>query len=210
MPGSVQGDIAVLLLDDHRVFAESLALALDAQSDMRCAAVAHTVADGVELAERVPFTAALIDLQLPDGSGLTAIAEITGRHPGTAVIALTAHRRAHLERDARRAGAAGFLGKDAGLADILGSIRTTVAHGALGIVEPLPDTTAEHHITPREQDVLGSLARGLDATAIASSMGISLHTARGHIRSIMAKLDARTQLHAVVVAQRRGLVSVGL
>jgi DNA-binding NarL/FixJ family response regulator len=200
--------IRVFLLDDHRVFAESLALVLGTDPSMRCVAVAHTVEDGLRLAERLDFDVALVDLQLPDGGGLAAIPELLARRPGAAVVVLTAHARADLARRAFAAGAVGFLGKDASLTEITDAVRAAPAGRRVAGRELPPDPADRLKVTPREHEVLIALSRGLDATRIAGALGISLHTTRDHIRSVMGKLGVRTQLDAVVTAERLGLVDI--
>jgi two-component system response regulator DesR len=197
----------VLLLDDHRVFTESLAVVLDGEDMMRCVAVAHTVADGLRAADEVDFDAALVDLRIP-GGGLSAIPELLVRRPHAAIVVLTAHVRADLARRAFAAGAVGFLGKDSSLFDITAAIRATVAGGRVAPHDLDHDPAARLRVTPREHEVLLALSHGLDANRIASTFDISLHTARDHIRSVMTKLGVRTQLDAVVTADRLGLLTV--
>ena len=116
------------------------------------------------------------------------------------------------------AGAAGFLAKDGSLDDVLSALRTA-RRGSLilpatvlaefsrpGIpVAPGPEAT----LTPRELEVLRLLGQGRDPRSIAKELGVSLHTCRGFVKSILAKLDVHSQLEAVVVASRRGLIHLG-
>lgn len=191
---------SVVLVDDHRVFADALAVALDTQPDLRCGGVAHSLAEaGALLADG---DVALVDLHLPDGSGLALVAQFAPRLP---VIVLTAHLRIDLVRRAAAAGAAGFLGKDAPLAEILDAVRAALAGGPVPSREPAESV----HLTSRELEVLSLLAVGRDATRIAAELRISVHTTRDHIRSLLAKLGAHSQLDAVVRADRLGIVAVG-
>lgn len=201
----VRSPLEVLVLDDHRVFAETLAMGIDAQADMRCVATAHSVAEGRHTAAEVGFDVALVDLRLPDAEGLSVIPDLLERRPRAAVVVLTGHLHPDLARRAMAAGARGFLGKDASLAEILNGVRTAVSGRPV-----LAPSLAEHpvtrlRLTPREQEVLNALCRGQDATSIGAVLGISLHTARDHIRSLLGKLGSRSQLHAVAVARRAGL-----
>lgn len=209
-PEAVQADpTRVFVLDDHRVFTESLALGLDMSPDMTCVAVAHSVQSGLRTVEQIDFDVALVDLQLPDGGGLGVIPELLVKRPSVSVIVLTAHPRADLARRAIDAGASGFFGKHVSLGEILDGIRSSLA-GDAAVAPDLPqDPVARLGVTPREHEVLRALSRGLDANRIAASLGISLYTARDHIRSLLAKLEVRTQLDAVVTANRLGLVTVG-
>lgn len=198
---------AVFLLDDHRVFTDLLALALETQDDLRCVGVAHTVAEATTTAATVAFDVAIIDLQLPDGSGLSAVPQLLALRPDARIIVLTAHPRADLARRALEAGAAGFLAKDAPLAEILRAVRAAAAGHPVGGVSAPPAATVR--MTRREIEVLTELGHGLDASRIAAALGISVHTARDHIKAVMAKLDVHTQLEAVVTADRLGLITVG-
>ncbi|MET0422697.1 MAG: response regulator transcription factor [Actinoplanes sp.] len=193
----------VLLVDDHRVFAESLALAIEAQPGLTCAGVATTVREALARAAAVAHDVAVVDLDLPDGSGLDLVAPL--RAYGQVVI-LTAHPRADLADRALAEGASGFLAKDAGLVEIISAVRSATPDRP-AVTPNLRRTTVA--LTDREYDVLRELGRGLDATRLAARLGISVYTARDHIKALMAKLDARTQLDAVVTASRLGLISPG-
>jgi len=200
--------IAVLLVDDHRVFTDTLAIALAAQPGLRCSGVAHSVPDALALAGEVAFQVAVVDLRLPGGGGLGLVAQLRRRQPPAKVLVLTAHPRPDLAQRALAAGAGGFLGKDAPLADILAAVRALAAGeevGAVGVAPPPGDV----RVTGRELEVLAGLGRGLDAGRIAAELGISVHTTRDHIRALLGKLDVHTQLDAVVTAERLGLITVG-
>lgn len=201
--------LAVLVLDDHRVFTDLLEISLDLQAGIRCVAVAHTAAEGLARAAAVDFAVAIVDLQLPDGGGLDVIAELLALRPGARVIVLTAHPRVDLAERAVAAGAVAFLAKDTSLAEILSAVRS--ADAAHPRIDPRLRRNGSDDVglTWREYDVLRQLGRGLDARRIAVELGISLHTTRDHIKSVMAKLQVHSQLDAVVSAQRRGLITVG-
>jgi DNA-binding NarL/FixJ family response regulator len=203
---TVSGGGAVFLVDDHRVFAETLALAVSTQPDLYCTGVAHSVREARsvlhELAAEQAPDLAIIDLDLPDGSGLYLVAELAQRIP---VVVLTAHPRFDVLRRATAAGAAGVLGKDQPLHEILATARTALA----GAPVRSRDTDPAVHLTGRELDVLAGLGRGRDAARIASDLGISIYTTRDHIRAVLAKLGAHSQLEAVVTADRLGLIAIG-
>ncbi|MCO1654579.1 response regulator [Pseudonocardia humida] len=197
---------AVLLVDDHRVFADALAIGVAAQPDLTCAAVAYTAAAAraalAGAAIDAAIDVALVDLDLPDDSGMRLVEEFAARRP---VIVLTAHPRLDLARRAAAAGAAGFLAKDAPLPEILAAVRAALAGSAVRSWE----TDTDVHLTARELEVLSGLGRGRDATRIAADLGISVHTTRDHIRALLAKLGVHSQLDAVVTADRLRLIAVG-
>jgi DNA-binding NarL/FixJ family response regulator len=202
------GALRLLLVDDHKVFGESLAVALDAATCIGHIKLTSTVIGALRAAASRPFDVALIDLHLPDGDGVTVLQRLRARQPGMKAVVLSADTRPDVVRRARAAGAAAFLGKDSSLSTIIGVLRSVVAGTdvtcALSTASPV-----DVRLTPREQEVVCELGRGLDANEIADRLGISLHTARDHIRALLRKLDARTQLEAVVAAERLGFITVG-
>ncbi|CUU59413.1 DNA-binding response regulator, NarL/FixJ family, contains REC and HTH domains [Parafrankia irregularis] len=202
--------LSLLVIDDHRIFAEALCLALGLEPDVRSVAKAHTGRDGLAMAAALDITAAVVDLDLPDLDGIEVVTRLGVLRPAARIVVLTAHARPDLAQRAVAAGAAAFLPKEAPL------VRITAALRGQGGDEPVVDLGAARpasvgHVglTPRELDVLRQLAQGRDAQQTAATLGISLYTARDHIKALMAKLGARSQLEAVVSATSLGLVTVG-
>lgn len=221
MPGRDPGDhrtvTEVVVVDDHNTFAELLQLALRAEPDLECVGTAETLAEGIQLVDRVQPDVVVMDVQLGDGDGITATAELVERHPGIRVVVLTAHADRAVMHRASDAGACALLPKDGSLGDMLSALRTArqggfVVHPRLlkKIVSPVPPVGSNYvpPLTRREQDVLQLLADGLDARAVANRLGITLHTCRGYIKNLLLKLDAHSQLEAVAIATRSGLVRV--
>ncbi|GIF45848.1 LuxR family two component transcriptional regulator [Asanoa ferruginea] len=197
--------LSLLVIDDHRVFTDTLALSLDLEPDLCCVATAQTAREGLAKAAAIEVDVAIVDLDLPDASGIEVVAELLALRPALRAIVLTAHPRADLAARALLAGAAAFLPKDAALRSILSAVRTAdPAH-------PVVDAPRQPAIalTAREYDVLRQLAQGLDAHRCATALGLSVYTTRDHIKALMGKLSAHTQLEAVVAADRLGLISVG-
>jgi DNA-binding NarL/FixJ family response regulator len=199
---------SVFLLDDHRVFTDMLELTLGLQADMRCVAVTHSLGEALEVAARTCFDVAVVDLQLPDGDGMTAIPRLRALRPDARIIVLTAHPRGDLAERALAGGAVAFLPKDGTLSAILAAIRTADATHPLVGAGLRPGAGPVPRLTRREHDVLRGLARGQDAHRIAGTLGISPHTTRDHIKALLAKLDSHTQLEAVVTACRLGMVEL--
>jgi two-component system response regulator DesR len=194
-----------LVIDDHRVFTDTLALSLDLEPDLCCVATAQSARDGLAKAAAIEVDVAIVDLDLPDASGIDVVAGLRELRPAMRVLVLTAHPRADLASRAVAAGAAAFLPKDTALREILSAIRT--ADPARPVVDaPRQPAVA---LTAREYDVLRQLAQGRDAHRCATALGLSLYTTRDHIKALMGKLSAHTQLEAVVAADRLGLISVG-
>lgn len=198
--------LSVLVVDDHAVFAEALGLALDAGPDTHCAGIAHSVADALRLAEHAPFDVAIVDHHLPGDSGLRLVGPLLASRPVTRVIMLTAYPRADLAADALAAGAVAFLAKESPLAEIVAAVRDATRERP--VVSDFAEPSGRGGLTPREHEVLRLLAQGHDARHIARVCGLSVYTVRDHIKAVLVKLQAHTQLEAVVAAARRGLVDL--
>jgi DNA-binding NarL/FixJ family response regulator len=212
--------VRVLVIDDHRSVAESLAMAIDLQPDLHCAGIAGTVAEARAMLMTSYPDVVLTDVRLPDGDGIDGARRLLQLRPDLRVIVLTAHADVEVMARAAAAGAAGFLPKESGIAAVLTALRRagsgemTVDATVLSAVldrlkgaQPPRAASLGGDLTEREREVLQLLSRGLDPQAIARELRISLHTCRGHVKSILAKLDAHTQLQAVVKATRLGLIT---
>lgn len=196
---------AALVVDDHLVFAEALAATLEDRAGYRAVA-AGTMRDAVALAESIEFDVTVVGLHLSDGDALDLVARLRELRPNGRVVVLTAYPWPWLAQRVLAAGAVGVLGKGCPLARILAAIRTArvdapVVDGDVGppVVE----------LTEREHDVLRELSRGHDAGRTAGVLGISVHTARSHIKSVLGKLGVHSQLEAVITAHRLGLITLG-
>lgn len=208
----------VLVVDDHRTFAELLSLALDAEPDLECVGHAQTSAEALECAARLRPDVILMDLRLPDQDGISTTAELTSRDPDVKVLILTAHATSAEFSRAAAAGASGFLAKDGALTEVLTALRTahrgslvlppTVVAAFSASTVPRPSGPATN-LSPRELEVLRLMGRGQDPRAIAKQLGVSLNTCRGYVKSILAKLEVHSQLEAVVSASRSGLIRLG-
>ncbi|WP_328466166.1 response regulator transcription factor [Actinoplanes sp. NBC_00393] len=207
--------IRVLVVDGHQTFAELLGHALAGQSDLRCVGHARTGAEALRLCAELVPDVIVLDPELSDADGIAITELIRVRQPDTRVVILTASEEQALVRRATAAGAAGFLSKNGALGDVLNALRT--AHGGGMTVSTdilarlLRSTTPVSAprgggLTAREDEVLQLMAAGLDARAVARRLGISVHTCRGYQKAVLAKLGAHSQLEAVAIATRRGLV----
>jgi DNA-binding NarL/FixJ family response regulator len=206
----------VLVVDDHVVFAELLGLALSGEDGFEFVGRADRVTVGIRMVESLRPDIVVMDVRLGDGDGIAATAQLTRQYPGLRVIVLTAFIDADLMRRAADAGACALLPKDGALSEMMHALRT--ARGGGFVVHPRllktlvsGDVRAQplSPLTQREQDVLQMLAAGLEANVIARELGISLNTCRGYVKTLLLKLNAHSQLEAVVVAMRNGLIRVG-
>jgi DNA-binding NarL/FixJ family response regulator len=207
--------IRVLVIDDHRTFAELLIGAFSREDDLTSVGWAGTVAEGTAKALELRPDVVVLDYHLPDGTGLAAAARIFEAAPRTRIVMLTgAAPRAAMEQ-AAGLGVCAFLPKDGSLATVLDAIRHSrnggfFVHPSL-MVQPAPVTRQVTGpvpvLTPREREVLRLMSTGTDVRTSANLLGMSTNTCRGHVKSILAKLGAHSQLEAVATATRLGLLS---
>lgn len=213
------GKMRILVVDDHRTLADLLALAFGQEPDMECVGHARTTGEALRMVEELRPDVVVMDVRLADGDGIATTATLTARYAELRVVILTGHADATLVRRAAAAGACGFLPKDGALDGMLHAMRSArrgslVMHPEV-IAQLALDTShpAAHaggpELAPRELEVLDLLARGLAPKAIARRTGLAPEDCRGHLESVMAKLDARSLLEAVVTANRYGLIAVG-
>lgn len=205
----------VLVVDDQRTFSDLLQLALDVQDDLECVGVALTAGDALTMVAEEAPDVVLMDIQLPDADGIEATRRVKADHPQVEVLILTGRPDATLMARAAEAGASGFLVKDHPLESILTGVRcgstSTTRVGPVSLVTLLDGTgrpgDGEVALTNREVTVLSLLGEGVPPKQIAYRLGISLHTTRGYVKSLLRKLDSHSVLEAVVTAQRRGLLA---
>ena len=211
--------IRVLIVEDHYTLADSLTLALELQPDMECAGIAGTVSQALELVAGCEPDVVLMDVRLPDGSGIDATARIREIRPARAVLVLTAHPDPELAARAAEAGAAGFLRKVARVNEILRAIRLANAGElsldatalralvAVGSTNGDRPKTGVANLTTRETEVLALMVAGVGPKAIAARLDITVSTCRSYVKAILQKLGVHSQLEAVAVATRDGLIT---
>lgn len=211
--------LRVVVIDDHTTLAELLAMALSEQDDIDCVGHAATAEAGLRLVALTRPDVVLMDFGLPDLDGVRATARLLADHPEIRVVILTAATDPHLIAQAAAAGAVAFVPKSGGLAEVLAAVRNSrsgnmvVDAGLLGTILDTPrgairPAAGGPVLTPREREVLELLGLGLDVRRSAKKLGISLHTCRGHVKSLLAKFSCHSQLEVVVAATRIGLIDV--
>ena len=219
MPEVTPPRLRVLVVDDHRAVAESIAMAIDLQPDMRCVGIAGTIAEGRALFVTSRPDVLLTDVRLPDGDGVEASRDLLELDPDLRIVVLTAYTDMELMTRVASIGACGILPKESSIRVVLSALRRAGA-GEMSVegstLSALLDRVQVARpaasprgpsLTEREAEVLGYLGQGLDPQAIAYRLGISVHTCRGHVKSILGKLEAHSQLEAVVKAMRLGVLS---
>lgn len=207
----------VLVVDDHRTFAELLSVALRS-AGMDPVGTATSAAQAVAMARDLQPDIVIMDIEMPRQDGLAATRQIREVVPGAVVAVVTGHTDPSWVVRAAQAGASAFVPKNGSLdemIDVLSRVRPgqmLVAPSAFtgGHAEtPAARPTSIPDLTRREGEVLALLARGMPVKGIARVLGISVDTCRGYVKALHHKLGVRTQLEAVIKAQELGLVSAG-
>lgn len=208
--------VHVLVVDDHRVFAESLARGLQGEPDLEVTGVAYSVEEALRgVDEQVDVV--LCDYALGDGDGIAFTRAALARHPGLRVVMLTASADEAVLASALEVGCSGFVTKAEDLSTVIAAVRGAVAGEA--IITPallarlLPRLSTRSRgpnpgLSDREREVLQLVVAGHSNQEIADELVIALDTARNHVRSILAKLDVHSKLQAAAVAVKRGIVTL--
>ncbi len=215
-PGD-DGPCRVVVVDDHGMVRESIGMALGRSPGIEVVGSAASVAEGHDVIVAMQPDVAVLDYALPDGTGIDLARSIDGLEPPVRTVILTASEGVQSAAEAVAAGCAGFVRKSADLDDLSAGVLRVHAGEALFDAQTLSaaigwlnrPTTAPVGLTQRELDVLRCLAEGRTTVDISELLYLSHHTVRNHVRNILGKLGARSQLEAVVVASSMGLVSVG-
>jgi DNA-binding NarL/FixJ family response regulator len=212
--------VRVLVVDDHPVFRTGMVTVLAELPDVQVVAQAGDGPSALEAVARLSPDVVLMDLRMPGMSGLEATARITAAHAGVAVVVLTMDEDDDSVFAALRAGARGYLLKEADTDDVqralLGVARGEAVFGpriaervlAFFARTPAGATPAAvpfPQLTDRERDVLDLLARGLDNASIARRLVLSEKTVRNRVSDVLAKLRARSRAEAVSLARDAGL-----
>lgn len=214
--------IRVLLADDQALVRAGFRMILKAEPGIEVAAEAADGAEAVALAAEKAPDVVLMDVRMPRMDGIEATRRIVTSEDAPRVLVLTTFDLDEYVYEALRAGASGFLLKDAPEEDLLAGIRIVANGGSLfapsvtrRLIERFaPPHTADRQpaleeLTPRETEVLLLVARGLSNGEIASTLVVSEHTVKTHVAHILQKLDLRDRTQAVVVAYESGLVRPG-
>lgn len=203
--------ITIMIVEDHPVFREGLALILASQPDMTVVAEASTADEALEKYRRLGADLVLMDQRLPGTNGTEALIAIRNQNPQARVIMLTTSRGDMEIQRALRAGAAAYVLKSTPKNELLKIIRT-VATGLRHIPPEVAGVVAEHlgqeDLTQRELEVLRLIRDGHRNKQIADQLSISETTVNFHIKNILEKLQANDRTHAVTIAVRRGLLEI--
>ena len=213
--------ITVLLADDQDLIRSGLAAVLGREPDIEVVGEARTGREAVTAATRLRPDVVLMDIRMPELDGLAATRELTMLPAGPRVLILTTYDLDEYVYAGLKAGASGFLLKDAEQGRIVEAVRTVATGEALlapsvtlrliesFVTSPSPATDLGFSLTPREDDVLREMARGRSNAEAALALFLSEATIKTHVASILAKTGARDRLQAVVLAYESGIIEPG-
>ena len=203
--------IRILTVDDHQLLREGIAAVLEGQEDMKLVGEASNGLEAIESFRRVRPDVTLMDLRMPDMSGIEAIRAIRAEFPTARIIVLTTYAGDAQAAAALKAGAAGYLLKNLVRKDLTDTIRV-VHSGRRSVPSEIAMDIAEHvaddALTDRETQVLRRVAAGKSNKLIAAELNISEGTVKTHMKSILPKLNASDRTHAVMIALKRGILDL--
>jgi len=213
-------DINLILVDDHEVVRTGLKMLLDEQPDMVIVAETDTGERAIKLVDEYHPDVVVMDITLPDMSGIKVTERIKSKYPDVAVVALTIHDDEQYFFKMLEAGASGYVPKRAAPEDLISAIRAAYAGEtylypslAKALVSDFVGRKSEgqnqetlNGLTSREQEVLEKLAQGLTNEEIADELVISKHTVARHRENIMHKLNLHNRSELVKYAIRKGII----
>ncbi len=206
---AIERPIRVLSVDDHPLICEGLAALLMRHPDIQMVGSAQTGGDGIALYQSLQPDVVLMDLRLPDISGLEATVIIRSEFPDAKVIVLTSYDGDQDVYRALEAGVRGYLFKEIVHRDLVQAIRAVQAgkrYIPAQVSEQLVEYFPEIALTCRETEVLVHVANGFGNKEIGHHLGTAAGTIKAHIQNILGKLGARDRTHAVTIALSRGIL----
>ncbi len=215
------GEIRLVLVDDHEMVRTGLRMLLESQPDIKIAGEASNAAQALDLVDKYKPDVVVMDITLPDLSGIEATRQIKAKHPEIAVVALTIHEDEQYFFEMLQAGASGYVPKRAAPDDLISAIRAaheddiyiypslakTLVADFLGRSRSQQDEVSLDRLTAREQEVLELLAEGNSNEEIAEKLSISRHTVARHRENLMRKLEMHSRSELVKYAIRKGLIT---
>ncbi len=218
--GAIQETIRVAVVDDQRLFTRGLSGLVGMLAGVEVVGVAYDGEEAIALCRREEPDVVLMDISMPKMDGISATREIRSLLPQSAVIILTAHEEDERVFEGIKAGAQGYLLKDAELEDLSRAIRTVYAGDTIIAPELAQKMLSTFQsggpkgsrlvppLTERELGVIRALAQGMSDRQIARSLGISEKTVRNHTSNIYRKLHIFDRTQAVIYAVREGVIDV--
>ena len=213
--------IRILLVDDQELIRIGFRLVLEAEDDLVVVGEASDGAAAIARASALAPDVVLMDVRMPGADGIAATEEIVRAHPQTRVLVLTTFDLDEYAFGAIKAGASGFLLKDAQRHELITAVRAVhrgdavlaprvtrrlLEHVGPRLTSTPPEDDPTASLTERERDVFVQIALGLSNTEIAQTLFLSESTVKTHVGRVLAKVGARDRVHAVILAHRLGLV----
>jgi DNA-binding NarL/FixJ family response regulator len=221
---------SIVLVDDQELLRMGFRMVLEAQPDLELVGEAGDGEEALDVVERLQPDVVLMDVRMPGMDGVETTRRLVERGGGSRVIILTTFDLDEYAYAALRAGASGFLLKDAQPADLLSAIRAVASGDAVvapsttrrllaSLAHQLPESGSHpprgapatdpqlDEVTPREREVLIAVARGLSNAEIADELVLSEATVKTHVGRVLAKLELRDRVQIVVYAYERGLIA---
>jgi DNA-binding NarL/FixJ family response regulator len=208
---SNSGLIRILAVDDHALLRNGIGGLVNAEPDMKMIAEAATGVEAIKQFRQHHPDITLMDLQMPDMTGIEAIIRIRGDFPEARIIVLTTYSGDVQVVRALRAGARGFLLKarvNRELLDVIRSVHAGQKRIPPEIAAELAEHAGEENLSVRELEVLGLVAKGNANKQIAARLAITEETVKSHITKILAKLRANDRTHAVTIGLKRGIINL--
>jgi DNA-binding NarL/FixJ family response regulator len=214
-PLDADGDtIGVAIVDDHLMFAESLVRLLSDEPDFDVENVTGRIDAAVAWAAENEPDVVILDYFLPDGDGADAVRRVAAVSPRTKIVVISAQSDDATFVAAIEAGCDGFVPKTGSAAEVVRAVRTVyLGRAAMPIdllTRALPRLRGGRErskLTRRELEVVSLLAEGASSSEIATRLAISINTVRNHVQNLLTKLGAHSQLEAVAIAVREGIVT---
>ena len=209
--------IRLLIVDDHPVIARGIGLALSRYPKIQIVGVAGTIAEATRIAAESEFDVALLDLGLPDGSGIDLAKQLRAVHPDIAIVIFSGDDSEHALLAAVEAGSCGYVLKTEPVEALATAVERAAAGETLFSAETLAhlfrlrqrrsaDARETPALTAREHEVLVLMAAGIDSKGMASRLRIGVHSARRHSQNVIEKLSCHSRLEAVARAHDLGLI----
>jgi DNA-binding NarL/FixJ family response regulator len=221
----VNREIRIMVVDDHDTFRDPLAFMLEREPDLSVVARSRSLSEAREDLQSAEHAVdvAIVDLNLPDGSGTDLIKELRSSLPRAKALVLSAMSEQRYLAEAIEAGAAGVMHKSAPMSDLVEAVRRLAAGEqlltqqevieALRFIGRVRESNREaqlaiDRLTPREREVLQALAEGWSDREIATRLHVGVGTVHSHVTNVLSKLEVSSRLQALVFAVRHGVVTI--
>jgi DNA-binding NarL/FixJ family response regulator len=203
----------LVIVEDHEALRDGLAVLLGARG-LEVVGCAGNAAAGVDVVEHTEPDVAIVDIRLPDGSGIDLARELLARRPALGVLLYTGDADADLLASGLDSGARGYALKAGSIDELVLAIQRLAEGGSY--VDPRLDrvllsagaAARVPQLSPREREIMHRMAEGDTAEAIGTELGVSVETVRTHVRNVIRKLQARNRVHAIALALERGEITL--